>query len=205
MGTQLKMIDYQKQGQDFLTETATTLTVEFKEYGFHFADDKDKRDIYKITLRRGSRSYMFDFGQSLADSSFKLLRNNQEIKYSWFDKLTFNQDRDEVKLKYDLREGLGQPVLNKNYGTVVKNRKLHPSLLKIGDLEIKAPIAPSAYDVLACLTKYDPSTFEDFCDSYGYDKDSRKAEKIYFAVVEEYQNLKMLFTDAELEKLAEIN
>lgn len=60
---------------------------------------------------------------------------------------------------------------------------------------------PTLYSVLACLTKYDPETFEDFCANYGYDNDSRKAEKIYKAVLKEWKNLNRLFTSDELELL----
>ena len=56
-------------------------------------------------------------------------------------------------------------------------------------------IEPTMYDVLSCLTKYDPEDFESFCDSYGYDNDSRKAEKIYKAVVKEYNAVCRLFSD----------
>lgn len=64
---------------------------------------------------------------------------------------------------------------------------------------------PSEYDILACLTKYDPYTFEDFCSSYGYDEDSRSAEKTYNAVCEEWQNISQLFTEEQIEQLQEIN
>ena len=64
--------------------------------------------------------------------------------------------------------------------------------------------APTAYDVLACLTKYDPGTLEDFCDEFGYDLDSKKAERVYNAVKDEYNNLCMLFSDEELAELTEI-
>ena len=62
---------------------------------------------------------------------------------------------------------------------------------------------PTMYDVLTCLTKYDPYSFEDFCGDYGYDEDSRKAEKIYRAVVKEYKAVQRLFGDI-LEELQEI-
>jgi hypothetical protein len=200
------MEDYEKQAQQFLKETGTTFAVAFKEYGFHFVNEKDKRDIYTITLKRGSRSYSFDFGQSLNNSGFKLLDTyNKEIKYTWFDELTFNEDRDEVKLKHDLKKNLGQLPFYSGNITAIKNRKLNPSILISGNLKIKLPKEPNAYDVLAGLTKYDPETLKDFCDSYGYDKDSRTAEKIYLAVVKEYENLKMLFSDEELIKLQDIN
>lgn len=69
----------------------------------------------------------------------------------------------------------------------------------------KKAAVPSVYDVLACLTKYDPGTFEDFCSNYGYDEDSRTAERVYFAVQKEYAQLARLFTPEQMEELAEIN
>lgn len=66
---------------------------------------------------------------------------------------------------------------------------------------------PSPYSVLACLTKYDPGTFEDFASEYGYDLDSYKARvNIYPAVCKEWENVKRLFdtNDGALEALQEI-
>jgi len=63
--------------------------------------------------------------------------------------------------------------------------------------------APTEYDVLASITKYGPGTFKDFCDEFGYDTDSRKAEKTYFAVQDEYENINKLFSDV-IEDLQEI-
>jgi len=62
---------------------------------------------------------------------------------------------------------------------------------------------PSMYDVLACLTKYDPGSFENFCSEYGYDTDSRKAEKTYKAVCKEFAAIERLFWDI-LDELQEI-
>ncbi len=66
-------------------------------------------------------------------------------------------------------------------------------------------IEPTAYDLLTCITKYDPDTFEDFCSAYGYDTDSRSAERIYRAVCKDWANVQRFFTKAEIEQLAEIN
>lgn len=63
---------------------------------------------------------------------------------------------------------------------------------------------PTMYDVLVCLTQSDPEDFEWFCSNYGYDTDSRKAEKIYHAVVKEWKAVERLFGDI-LEELQEIN
>lgn len=64
--------------------------------------------------------------------------------------------------------------------------------------------APRAYDLLACLTKYDPGTFSDFCSDFGYDEDSRSAERTYFAVQEEWTRVRRFFTADELEELHEV-
>ena len=64
---------------------------------------------------------------------------------------------------------------------------------------------PSVYDVLACLQKCDPGTFENFCSDYGYDEDSRTALRVYLAVQNEYTQLARLFTPEQMEELAEIN
>ena len=62
---------------------------------------------------------------------------------------------------------------------------------------------PTAYDILACVQKNDPGTFEDFCSDFGYDEDSRKAEKIYFAVQKEWTGIERIFGDV-IKELQEI-
>lgn len=69
----------------------------------------------------------------------------------------------------------------------------------------KKPVKVQAYDVLACITKSDPGTFDDFCSEFGYDTDSRKAEQVYYAVVKEWRNVERFFTTDELTELQEIN
>lgn len=63
---------------------------------------------------------------------------------------------------------------------------------------------PTAYDVLSCLTKSDPGTFEDFCSEFGYDSDSRKVERIYKAVCKEWKQVSDMWTADEIEKMQEI-
>ena len=64
---------------------------------------------------------------------------------------------------------------------------------------------PRAYDLLACLQKYDPGDFENFCSEFGYDTDSRSAHKTWKAVVNEWRKVRKFFTDEELEQLQEIS
>ncbi|MBU1122379.1 MAG: hypothetical protein KKF54_06775 [Candidatus Omnitrophica bacterium] len=129
------MKDYLKQAEDFLKATNTKFKAKYYNHDYYFDEDKETRDIYKITLRNKNGSYTFKYGQSLAN--------------------------------------VGQK--------------------------------PNAYDVLACLTKYDVGSLEDFCGNFGYNTDSRKAEKTYRAVVKEYNNITRLFNTEEIGKLAEIN
>ena len=66
------------------------------------------------------------------------------------------------------------------------------------------PIVPTPYDVLACITKNDPGTFEDFCSDFCYDTNSRKAEQVYFAVQKEWSKVRRFLTPEEIEQLQEI-
>ena len=60
--------DYNKQATDFLTATGTTFKAEFKDHDFYFPDDKEQRDIYRITLKNKLHTYRFNFGQSISNT-----------------------------------------------------------------------------------------------------------------------------------------
>lgn len=169
-------MNYQKQGQDFLDKTGATLKVEFDRQGKYFDGDTEERDIYNITLARGERSFAFAFGQSVAHSGRFCVYDNPS-------------------------RGISPSRLIK--GEYVKPLDDYPGERKWG--KNKDFQAPTAYDILACMTKYEPGTFEDFCSEYGYDTDSRSAEKTYQAVKGEYSNLCRLFSDADLELMQEIS
>ena len=63
---------------------------------------------------------------------------------------------------------------------------------------------PTAYDLLACLQKYDPGTFRDFCSEFSYSDDSIRALETYRAVQDEFEKVRRFFTSSELERLQEI-
>lgn len=66
-------------------------------------------------------------------------------------------------------------------------------------------LKPSAYDVLACIVKYElAATFEDFCGDFGYSIDSRRAEETYRAAQDEYRRFVRFFTEEEAERLREV-
>ncbi len=157
------------------------IKAEFIKNDFHFVGDKDKRDIYNITLKRGQRKYTFKFGQSIVKSGFyaQYSRTKYDIPV---EKLSLSDSELKRYVKYHF---------NHDFGNIT------------GD-KIVRPIAPTLYDVLACLQKYEVGTFEDFCSDFGYDLDSRTAKKTYKAVVKEYDKMCSLFNNEELEILTEI-
>lgn len=170
---------YEQQAIDFLQSTGCEFSVTYLRSGKYFPDDKEERDIYYITLKRGLREYKFEFGQSLNNSGFYYKKGVRSYK-------------------------IDRKLLDENITASYIRNKIDFGFIPNTDT-IHYPSAPTAYDVLASLTKYDPGTFEDFCGEYGYDTDSKKAEKTYNAVKDEFLNLSRLFTDAEIEQLQEIN
>ena len=130
--------EYNTAAADFLVNTGTVFTAQFKETARYFDEDTHVRDIYTIVLKNSNHRYRFNFGQSLKDS-----------------------------------DGGNTP--------------------------------PTPYDVLACLTKYEVYSFEDFCGDYGYDTDSRKAYKTYKKVLKDWKNVERLFSSEQMEILRDIN
>lgn len=61
--------EYEEKTREFLNKTGTIFQCSFIKYDKHFVDDKDKRDIYLITLNKGNRCYSFPFGQSIEKSA----------------------------------------------------------------------------------------------------------------------------------------
>jgi hypothetical protein len=173
--------NYKKQATDFLEKTGCKMEITFKENRKYFPDDKETRDVYDIKITRGSRSWSFEFGNSIADSEFVAVYGRSRYKIpSEMRTKTLAEIKGYVRMK-----------LQSDFGTV-------------GADHIKRPISPSEYSVLACLTKYDVGSFEDFCDEFGYDSDSKTADRVYEAVKEEWLNVCRIWNDSEIEELAEI-
>lgn len=124
--------DYEKQALYFAKKYGVKLEILGSEYKTMWGEQQ-KRSVFKCKLSRNSKSYTFEFGQSIANGS-----ND-----------------------------------------------------------------PTMYDILTCLTKYDPETFENFCAEFGYDINSRKDEKTYKAVCKEYEAVERLFGDI-MDELQEI-
>jgi hypothetical protein len=163
----------------FCSTFGVEITATFLKNDFYFHGDKEKRDIYEVTIKRGNREFTFNFGQSIVNSGFYITmgRNKVNLPLEWL-KL------DRAKLFFNIRM--------KKPGFVINLDKIH------------FPKPPDNYDILATLIKYHPGTFEDFCSDFGYDTDSRNTEKTYNAVLKEYLNVATLFSEEEIEILSEI-
>lgn len=134
--------------------------------------------------------------------SFKFLRYGK-----YFDDDTSKRDIYEITLlkedreyKFEFGQSVAQSIRFKNLRTGEREDKYKGSHTQRN----KEFSEPTAYDILTCLTKYHPGSFEDFCDDFGYDLDSRKAEGIYEKVKDEYNNLERLYAQNELELMMEI-
>lgn len=72
----------------------------------------------------------------------------------------------------------------------------------------KGPKHPGVYSILACLTKYDVGSMDDFMHEFGYEiksaKDMSDFLTTYNAVVKEYKDLCRIFTPKQMEMLREI-
>ena len=133
------MTNYTKSTSNILSKMGVTFSAKFITNDYHFAGDKQTRDIFRLTLTRGKTRFSVRFGQSINEST-----------------------------------GDGANV-------------------------------PTCYDLIACLTKYYPGTFENFCSEFGYNTDSRTAERTYKAVLKEWRKVEAFFTSSELDILQNIN
>ena len=134
------MNEYERQANKFIDETETTFTAEYLRNGTYFDGDKDKRDIYKVTLSKGDRTFSFEFGQSIVHSG------------KWRMDITANDYTKGQMLNDIERKKARGKFMGYGWGKFSSRNK---------DFQV-----PTAYDIFTCLTKYDPNTFEDFCSAF---------------------------------------
>ena len=126
----------------------------------------------------------------------------------------YEQQAKETCQKYGITMKVGEPVYDYPIWDEKYRHCIFPVTLRKDGKSMKIQFAnsinaggkaPTEYDVLTCITKSDPGSFEDFCGEFGYDTDSRKAEKTYKAVKSEWEAVKRVFGEGEcLEALQEI-
>lgn len=128
-------------------------------------------------------------------------------------KITVFSNTDKAKsFSYDFGNSVAESFKARNREGVhfMQNAKSFASyetseLHKRDIVEVKTP--PSDYSLLSCMASdsYQSDTFEDWCDDFGYDTDSRKALDTFLKCQIISADINRFFTETELEQLCEIN
>lgn len=169
------MNKYRQKALNFLNETNTTCTI---TYGGIARNEKWKENEKR----------------NWYDVTINTPRG--EYSYVFWDSI-YNTQIMNMTLEQYVRDKLRCELYDLSYKE--KTKANH-------DLQaMKKQAVPDEYDVMSCLQLYDVGTFKDFCDDFGYDTDNRSAEQIYLAVNDEYKNLSKIFTQDQLEKLADLD
>jgi len=169
--------EYDQQAQDFLQKHDLTLKVT------PYPDDMQEPPEWAD----GEKLISTQIGSFVCGLKYRITiyRNKDKSKKLTFDFWGSIKDRETL----GLRKYLGGPVY-------------------AGPKQLRAEreAFPSAYDVLACISGdlYCPNSFEDFCGEYGYDSDSRKAEKIFNLSHAFSKKMVRFFSPEEVEELSEI-
>ena len=154
------------------------------------------------------------------DSEFDIQANkfleqtNTAIDIKWFGYGCYFTDDKKKHDIYTITLTRGDRSYKFNFGQSI-NKTFFPDYAKLqGESWLNSKAAderrknkghyPTAYDILSCLQKSNPGTFEEFCSDFGYDTDSIKANRTYAAVVDEYLKLCTLFNEEELQLMQEI-
>lgn len=63
------MNEYITNAKNFLKSCNAKMSISFKRYGRHFADEKDFRNIYNIRIDRNGMTFKFTFGDSVYNTN----------------------------------------------------------------------------------------------------------------------------------------
>ena len=167
-------MDYQKQAEEFLSEANASMKI---DYVGEAVNQNWKED----TLRPLYEVTIFTPRGHMSFKFWDSIHNLQIMRMSL-------KAYAEKRYNLQFHELTTDEIANAKSELEEKKNKAHPT----------------PYDVLACMQKYDPETFEEFCSEFGYDEDSRSAERIYIGAMQEYKQLARIFSEEEMEKLREI-
>lgn len=183
--------DYEHQANEFLRLTSSTLQVRYLRTGLYFGetDEKQRRDIYEFRLQRGTREYIYTFGDSLQNTWERFARH-------------VPKDLERNNIENTFRANFSPDNTTRAY-----MRAWYKENEKLSTWEY-ASVKPRDYSILACMQTYDVGTFDDFIAEFCYEIDSKEscenAQRTYEAVVEQYHKLQALYSDKELQALASI-
>jgi hypothetical protein len=53
--------------QNFCAKFNIKIKISYLKYDYHFLEDKEKRHIFKVVIKKNGKQYTFNFGQSIAN------------------------------------------------------------------------------------------------------------------------------------------
>lgn len=200
--------EIRKVVDDYLA--AEGITVEFKQISKCMADNVDKESRYSsafwaatITAGRGHMTVQYSEGEGhfikqrfgkLCNYDSRLINDFKEFYLDncvrndavrWFECNQMNQ----------FLSGFARKERVKKVGTKVGTRKLQL-------------VPPAPADLLRCLCMeydvMDSGGYEEWARDYGYDLDSRKAEKIYKLCTEQSLKLRSVLGEKRINELREL-
>jgi hypothetical protein len=175
--------EYDLQAEKFVKDTNIEIVKTYTGHRFYFDGDKERRACFHITVKRGNQSFSYDFGQSIMESYLV------ETEFGFTHRKPRPINQSDLRLK----------AVNQ----LLRGEKSCDSRIRL--YENKVP--PSDYSLLSCMSmdSYQSDSFEDWCDNFGYDTDSRKALDTFLKCQKISSDINRFFTDTELEQLQEIN
>jgi len=203
---------HDQQAKDFLRDTDTVHSIQFLRCEPQKHDPQLINDIYEVILCRGEESYTFDFHNSHNDSGQFLIKFQTRKETQKEESIKF-ATREEAEKMLKNCFGLHQKSTGKkeDYIRRLINKYHNGSFIgpkpKDWIQENKGQKEPSLYSILACLQKYDAGSFQDFVAGFGYELDSTnygETMKTYQAVKSQFSGLSRLYSEDELELMAEI-
>ena len=168
--------EYQEKVFEFLRKANATMKIEVVGPDYPNWDEGNVHLRHSVTIATPKGSYTFPFWGSLVQA--------------------------ELWDTPSALEKLARKTFGRHYEGLTNSEKAKiRKIIRERSEELKT----TEYDVLPCLTAYDPGTHEDFCADFGYDTDSIRGLKTYLAVQKEYHELCRIFTPEQLEAIQEIS
>lgn len=140
----------------------------------------------------GVKKHFADDEQERLTGTFEIVRKNQRIRFDYGFSIRATQDLTADLLRSGWVNFGGERI----YADYSNSKRL---LLQ------QAGLVKKFQDGLlySCLTScrseyYCPKSFSDFCGELGYDEDSRKAEALHRACLEQSAKLEKIFTEEEI-------
>lgn len=205
---------HDQQAKDLLDRTGVTLSKSLLRTDRQKNNDALITDVYQIDIMKGETVFSFEYFNSHQDSGPFVIKHRQQKK---------TEDVLKVCSEAEARKIWKEAVSNGyNSMTAPKSKEanyLRKIVYKYDTSSIgpnfnfwlhknKDQKAPSDYDILACLQKYDVGSFSDFCGDFGYDdqpmSEHGEIMKTYQAVKSEYTGVLSIWNGIDLEELSDI-